>query len=155
MPVDAQRHEQALKRLDRFSRLTDSRFRIPLTSIRFGIDPLLGLVPVLGDLIGLLLSLHVLVEAVRLDAPRRLLGRMLFNALIEFVVGLLPVIGDAFDIYWKANTRNTALLRGYIHSQLHPPAAKPQRFGWLAYVVLLLWLVLLVALVYLFVSQSG
>jgi hypothetical protein len=155
MPVDVQRHEQALKRLDAFSRLTDSHFRIPFTSIRFGIDPLIGLIPVLGDLIGLLLSLPILVEAIRIGAPKRLVGRMLFNALLEFVIGLVPVLGDAFDVYFKANTRNTALLRAYIHRQLYPPAPKPQRFGWLAYVVMLLWLALIAGLVYLFVSQSG
>jgi hypothetical protein len=120
---DRRRLQASLARLDRFANLTDARFRIPGTPIRFGIDPLLGLLPGLGDVLGLLLSLYVLVEAWRLGAPLGLLGRMLANLLIEFVGGIVPVLGDAFDVYWKANTRNTALLRAHIEKRLEPEPA--------------------------------
>ncbi|PKM21804.1 MAG: DUF4112 domain-containing protein [Gammaproteobacteria bacterium HGW-Gammaproteobacteria-14] len=115
-----QQYRQALVRLDRYSRMTDSQFRIPLTRIRFGVDPLLGLIPVIGDFIGLLLSLPVLIEASRLQAPLELRRKMIRNMLIEAVMGIVPILGDAFDVYWKANTRNTNLLRQWINTQLVP-----------------------------------
>jgi hypothetical protein len=115
-----QEYRQALARLDKYSRMTDSQFRIPLTRIRFGVDPILGLIPVIGDFIGLLLSIPVLMEASRVGAPRELRRRMIRNMLIEAIVGIVPILGDAFDVYWKANTRNTALLRKWINTQLVP-----------------------------------
>ena len=111
-----QEHEyrQALARLDKYSRMTDSQFSIPFTGIRFGVDPILGLIPVIGDFIGLLLSLPVLIEANRIGAPTELKRKMIRNMIIEAVMGIVPVLGDIFDVYWKANTRNTALLRSWI-----------------------------------------
>ncbi len=130
----------ALARLDRFSYWTDSNFRIPLTGFRFGLSPLIGLVPVLGDVIGLLLSLYVLREARRVRASRRVQLRMVSNMLIEFFGGLLPVVGDAFDAIYKANTRNTELLRAHLLEQLET-VPRPA-FPWWT----LLWLSLLLAL---------
>lgn len=124
-----QQYREALVRLDRYSRMTDSQFRIPLTRIRFGVDPIIGLIPVIGDFIGLLLSLPVLIEAARLQAPRELRRKMIRNMIIEAVMGIVPILGDAFDVYWKANTRNTALLRQWINTQLVPdkPVARKDR----------------------------
>ncbi|OEY65301.1 DUF4112 domain-containing protein [Marinobacter sp. X15-166B] len=122
------RYAQALARLEQRARLLDSQFRIPFTRIRFGLDPLIGLLPGIGDLAGLLLSLHLVVEAVRLGAGTGTVMRMLANVLLESVVGLIPVAGDAFDVYWKANSRNAALLRTYLHQQLTPA---PPRRRWL------------------------
>ncbi|TVR94886.1 MAG: DUF4112 domain-containing protein [Wenzhouxiangellaceae bacterium] len=132
---------QVLKRLDRFSYWTDSNFRVPFTRFRFGLSPLIGLVPVVGDAIGLVLSLYVLQQARLVAAPRRLQLRMVANMLIEFFGGLLPVIGDAFDAIYKANTRNTELLRGWLHEQLDELPKK--RFPWWT----LIWLSLLLALI--------
>ena len=141
MPSSSERElqEQALARLDRFSYWTDSNFRVPLTSFRFGLSPLIGLVPVIGDVIGLLLSLYVLREARRVQASRRVQLRMVGNMLIEFFGGLIPVIGDAFDAIYKANTRNTELLRVWLHQQLETTPKKP--FPWWT----LIWLSALLA----------
>lgn len=130
-----------LARLDRFSYWTDSNFRVPFTGFRFGLSPLVGLVPVIGDAIGLVLSLYVLQQARLVAAPRRLQARMVVNMLIEFAGGLLPVIGDAFDAIYKANTRNTELLRVWLHEQLDELPQK--RFPWWT----LIWLSLLLALI--------
>lgn len=126
-PRQAQQRQQqqaefkrALARLDKYSRMTDSQYRMPVIGIRFGIDPILGLIPVLGDFIGLLLSLPVLAEANRVDAPKAMKRKMIFNIVIEAVFGSIPVVGDLFDIYWKANTRNTALLRRWLAEQSEP-----------------------------------
>lgn len=131
---------QVLKRLDRFSYWTDSNFRIPFTRFRFGLSPLIGLVPVVGDVIGLVLSLYVLQQARLVAAPRRLQLRMVAHMLIEFFGGLLPVIGDAFDAIYKANTRNTELLRAWLHEQLDELPKKG--FPWWT----LVWLSVLLAL---------
>lgn len=139
--ADSAAAKAALERLDRFSFWTDSNFRIPFTSFRFGLSPLIGLVPIVGDFVGLVLSLYVLREARRVGASRKIQGRMIVNMLIEFLGGLLPVIGDAFDAIFKANTRNTALLRGWLLDQLDsPPRGEP--FPWMT----LVWLSALILL---------
>ncbi|MEE4249096.1 MAG: DUF4112 domain-containing protein [Alcanivoracaceae bacterium] len=145
-----QEHEyrQALARLDKYSRMTDSQFSIPFTGIRFGVDPILGLIPVIGDFIGLLLSLPVLIEANRIGAPAELKRKMIRNMIIEAVMGVVPVVGDVFDVYWKANTRNTALLRGWIKSHIVPEkTTAPKEWAMivmlgLLLVALLAWLIL-------------
>jgi len=138
-PADRELHEQTLERLDRFSFWTDSNFRVPFTGFRFGLSPLIGLVPVIGDAVGLVLSLYVLREARRVRASRGVQLRMIRNMLIEFVGGLIPVIGDAFDAIYKANTRNTELLRVWLHEQLETTPKKP--FPWWT----LIWLSALIA----------
>jgi len=122
-----QEHEyrQALVRLDKYSRMTDSQFSIPFTGIRFGVDPILGLLPVIGDFIGLLLALPVLTEAARIGAPAALKRKMIRNIIIDAVIGLVPILGDFFDVYWKANTRNTTLLRNWIKTQIVPEKTVP------------------------------
>jgi len=132
---DARRdqHEQALKRLERFSFWTDRNFRIPLTGVRVGFGPMIALVPGIGDIVDLLMSLWVVNEARRIGATKRLLGRMLGHLIIDFFGGLLPVVGDAFDIFYKANSRNTDLLREHLHGELgREPSAE---FAWLPVVI--------------------
>ena len=122
-PTEA-RQRAILERLDRFSRFTDSSIGIPFTRFKIGAEAVIGLVPVLGDIVGLALSGYVLIEAQRAGASKDVKLRMLRNMGIDFVGGLLPVVGDVFDAIYKANTRNTRLLRGYLEEQLaaEPPA---------------------------------
>lgn len=119
--VDSQALEASLSRLERVATLTDSRFRIPVIGVRFGLDAIIGLVPVVGDAIGAMISLSLFVEATRLGAPWRLRVRMLLNIGFDFLVGLVPFVGDIADVAFKANTRNIALLRQWISAQLSPP----------------------------------
>ena len=118
-----------LKRLDKFSRFTDSSIGIPFTRFSIGAEAIIGLVPVVVDMAGLLLSGYVLVEAQRAGASKDVKLRMLRNIGIDFLGGLLPVFGDAFDAVYKANTRNTRLLRNYLEEQLaeEPPPPFPWR----------------------------
>ncbi|SET73939.1 protein of unknown function [Marinobacter segnicrescens] len=102
---------QALRRVERFSRLMDSAIRIPGTRFSVGLDGLLGLVPVVGDMTGLLLSGYILVEAQRAGASRRARAHIVKNILLDAVVGSVPVLGDAFDFVYKANLRNARILR--------------------------------------------
>ncbi|HUF64648.1 MAG TPA: DUF4112 domain-containing protein [Gemmatimonadaceae bacterium] len=96
------------------TRLLDTALRIPGTRIRFGLDPLLGLVPGLGDVAGAAMSGYVVILASRLGAPLPVLLRMLANLGVDTVLGAVPLLGDAFDVAWKANVRNLALLERYL-----------------------------------------
>jgi hypothetical protein len=105
------KQQAALKRLERFSSLTDSSVKVPFTKLSLGADSLIGLLPVAGDAVGLLLSSYVLIEAQRLGVSNAVKQRIIINMLIDFVGGLLPVVGDIFDAYFKANSRNTRLIK--------------------------------------------
>ena len=109
--------EARLKRVRLLSRLLDEQFRIPGTTQRIGLDGLLGLIPGVGDTAGALLSTYILYEAIRLGVPKTVLLRMVANIGIDTVVGAVPVVGDIFDIAWKANKKNAALLHAYLASQ--------------------------------------
>jgi hypothetical protein len=106
MPPDP----RGLDALRRWARLFDSAFRIPGTRITFGLDPILGLVPGLGDVASPVFSLFFVWHGVRLGVPKVVLARMVLNVLIDSGVGAIPVIGDFFDFGWKANAWNLALL---------------------------------------------
>ena len=101
---------RGLETLRRWARLFDSAFRIPGTRITFGLDPILGLIPGLGDLASPVLSLFFIWHGLRLGVPRIVLARMVLNVLIDAGVGAIPVLGDIFDLGWQANAWNLALL---------------------------------------------
>jgi hypothetical protein len=109
--------EQRLARLDAMAKLLDVAFVLPGTNIRYGIDGLIGLIPVIGDLIATALSLWLVREARALGAPWHVTGRMLVNVAIDGVVGAVPIAGDAFDVLFRANMRNVRLLRRWIDGQ--------------------------------------
>ena len=100
-----------IEKLDRLSTLLDSRFRIPGTPIRFGWDSILGLIPGAGDLASLGPSAYLIYRGYRLGARKRTILRMTANTGLDFIVGAVPVLGDVFDLVFKANNRNFALLR--------------------------------------------
>jgi hypothetical protein len=99
--------------LRRWAELLDSRFVIPGTSIRFGLDPIISLLPVVGELASPAFAMMLLVQGTRQRVPRIILFRMLFNALIDAVIGAVPLLGSVGDIFWRANARNLALLERY------------------------------------------
>jgi hypothetical protein len=108
--VDA---ERVLRRLEALGSLLDSRFRLP-GGFRFGLDPLIGLVPGVGDGISAILSLYIVLEAYRLGASRGALARMLLNVGLDLGVGIIPIIGDVADFAFKSNRRNLDLLRRHL-----------------------------------------
>ncbi len=103
--------EKELKRLEKVATQMDALVRIPGTRLSLGLDSLLGLVPVIGDTLALGPSLYVLLKARELGASPHAMGRMGFNVGVDYVVGLVPLVGDLFDFGWKANIRNTRILR--------------------------------------------
>jgi len=93
------------------SRLLDSAFEVPALRTRVGLDPLLGLIPVVGDLLSGAIGIYLVMEARELGASRWLQTKMLGNLLIDFAAGAVPVAGDLFDVYFKAHMRNLKLLQ--------------------------------------------
>ena len=106
--------ERAKQRLDRIAWYLDSSIPIPGLKMRFGIDPLIGLFPGIGDTLGALMSSYILSEAARLGAPKSVLFKMAFNIALDAILGTVPVLGDLFDVVWKANQRNVQLLETYL-----------------------------------------
>jgi hypothetical protein len=115
------REREARERLKFLAWLLDSSIPIPGTRLTLGLDAVIGLVPLLGDLIGVALSSFIVAEASRLGAPRSLLTRMAFNVAVDGVVGMVPFLGDAFDAGWKANQKNVRLLEAWLD---HPHTAE-------------------------------
>jgi hypothetical protein len=108
---DAASRRAALDRLDKLATLFDVAFTVPGTNVRFGVESLLRLVPGIGDAAASALSCYLLFEAYKLDVPRLLLARMFANVALEGAMGAVPFAGDAFDVFFRANRRNVALLR--------------------------------------------
>ena len=109
--------EQRLARLDALAKLLDVAFIVPGTNFRYGIDGLIGLIPVVGDIITTAISLWIVREARALGAPWHITGRMLANVAVDGVVGLVPVAGDAFDVMFRANVRNVRMLKRWMDKQ--------------------------------------
>jgi hypothetical protein len=115
-------HEPArLEHLRAMSRLLDNAFTIPGTRYRFGLDALIGLVPGLGDAVSAVFSGYLVLQASRMGAPRSVVTRMIGNVAIDTIVGWIPLLGDIFDVAWKSNVRNMALLEQHVRQ---PAAAK-------------------------------
>ena len=108
---------RALRRLERFAEISDSAFRIPFTNIRLGLDALVGFIPIIGDLIGFMMAFYLFAEAHRLGLPANLKFKMLRNSVLDFAMGLLPVLGDVVDIGFRSNLRNVRIIAVYLSSQ--------------------------------------
>ena len=121
IPAEAERR---LRRLRGLTWLLDRSVGVGRDT-RFGLDPIIGLIPVVGDWIGAVLSLYVVYEGLMLGLSWSVLGRMLLNVGIEALVGAVPVLGDVFDFVWQANSRNLRLVDQHYHARLRPrsPAA--------------------------------
>lgn len=104
-----------LEKLQAFADWMDSRFVIPGTQIRFGLDSLLGLLPGLGDTITVLSTAYLISKAHEHGAPFHIKARMAWNGFIDWMVGLVPLVGDIFDVGIKSNQKNVELLRRHLH----------------------------------------
>jgi hypothetical protein len=131
--------------------LLDNSIPIPGTGRRIGLDAVIGLVPGLGDVVSGGLGILVVARGVQLGLPGVVIARMLVNTAIDFVIGSIPVIGDAFDLWFKANQRNVGLVRRY---SLDPRSSTAPQWGF--FIAVLAGLVLLaVATVWLIARLLG
>ena len=112
---------QRLQALRHMARLLDSAFQVPGTTYRVGLDPILGLVPGLGDLVSPIFTIGIIWQARDLGIPKVVLLRMVGNAAIDTFVGAVPLLGDLFDAGWKANEKNYRLLELHATEE-HPPS---------------------------------
>ena len=109
----------------------DEVIRVPGTRIRIGLDPLLGLIPGLGDVVGAFLSAAIVVESLRRGVPKSTVVRIVTNIILDTTIGALPVLGDLFDFAWKSNRRNLDLLERHV---VHPSKAQRSDRLWLTIV---------------------
>jgi hypothetical protein len=130
-----------MQTLREWHRFLDSAFRVPGTSLRFGWDPIIGLVPWIGDLLTAVMSCALVMQAHRMRVPRVVQIRMLLNVGIDMVVGIVPFLGDVADVFWKSNTKNMALL------ERHAGQARPATTSDWAFVVSIIVGILLIAAV--------
>ena len=105
---------EKLVRLRQLSENLDESFTIPGTNIKFGMDALLGLVPGGGDLVSGIFSLYMLRAAIKMKLPKRAIFSMLVNILLDTTIGIIPVAGDIFDIFWKSNKRNLKIIEKHL-----------------------------------------
>ena len=116
--------DERLRWVEHVARLMDSQFRLPGTRFRFGLDPLLGLVPIVGDLSSTAVSVVLLLTMLRHGASGAVVVRMALNILIDTVVGAIPILGNVFDFTFKSNERNVALLRRHYAQGQHAGSGK-------------------------------
>ncbi len=101
---------------ERLVSLMDDKFKIPFINFSFGLDPLIGLIPVVGDLVSLAISGLILKGLIRAGLPKRLITKMAMNLLLDFLIGEVPVIGDVWDFFNKANRKNLKLAKEHFHN---------------------------------------
>ena len=136
--------------LERYSDLLDTKFRIPGTRIRFGFDFLIGLIPGLGDLVGLALSSILMFLMVVRGASGKALALMILNVSVDAIIGSIPVIGDIFDLFFRANKRNLDLYQAHFDEGKHQGSAWPLVIG-----VLILLLILMTGIIWLLIWLFG
>jgi hypothetical protein len=120
-PVDPE-YARLLDEIDRLAETLDRRFRIPLTNVRFGWDPVIGFVPIAGDLVTATLAIKIILAARRLGADKALIRRMAANSATDIAIGLVPIIGTLFDIFYRSNVRNVETLKDEIRRRRNPAA---------------------------------
>ena len=109
--------EESVARLEAVGRLMDGAFVLPGTNIRLGLDAIIGLVPVAGDVVSGLVSSYLIWEGRQVGVPRWLIAWMMANTFLDTTLGVIPLVGDAFDLMFRANMKNMALLRRHMEKR--------------------------------------
>jgi hypothetical protein len=130
------------RRVQVLAKLLDDSISIPGTPWKIGFDPIVGLIPGIGDLIGAVLSGYIILEAVRAEVPAFTLARMLMNVGIDTLLGAVPGVGDLFDAAWKSNTMNVALMQRHLDATGSAPPKRRNVLGLMAIAVIVLVLIL-------------
>ena len=115
--IRPQPRRKRIARLDTIATILDTAFFIPGINVRFGVDSLIGIVPAIGDAVTTAMSLWLVHEAYHIGAPRRIIVRMLRNVVIDGWIGAVPIVGDVFDVMWRANRRNMHILRDWLERE--------------------------------------
>ncbi|MBA2302846.1 MAG: DUF4112 domain-containing protein [Acidobacteria bacterium] len=115
--------DPALPALRKWAVLLDSAFQVPGTQMRFGLDPIVGLIPGAGDLVTGCFSVLILLHSIRLRVPKVVIARMVLNTGLDLLVGAVPLLGDLFDAGFKANLRNLTMLERHAQARVAPQAS--------------------------------
>ncbi len=129
------------RRVRALARLLDNAISIPGTSWKIGLDPIIGLIPGVGDMVGAVLSGYIVLEAVRAEVPTFTLARMLVNVGIDTLLGAVPALGDVFDAAWKSNAMNVALLERHLMATGSAPPKRRNLVGVMALALIVLVLI--------------
>jgi hypothetical protein len=111
VPSRAERFRAAERRMGRVTRLLDELISVPGTSVKVGLDPVIGVIPVIGDALAAGVGAWVIAEAANFGVPRIVLGRMVLNLLVDLGIGAIPLLGDVYDLFFRSNSRNLDLFR--------------------------------------------
>ena len=141
--------EQRVEALRQVARLLDSALPVPGTSFRFGLDPIIGLIPAIGDLVSPLFTLGIIFQARDLGVSRVVQLRMVFNVAIDVLTGFVPLVGDLFDFAWKSNNKNMALLERHAYAEHNASAG-----DWTFVAMCVALLVVIAALPFLFLGWA-
>lgn len=148
-------NKKRTKRSKQLAELLDSKFTIPGTKISFGIDPILGLVPGAGDWLAGFISVYFVFLGILEGSNPAVLMRMFFNILLDIIFGSIPVLGEVFDVAWKANLRNARLLEEFVED---PDKTETQSrwFNWFLFIIFVLIIIaLLVAISWIMIEIVG
>lgn len=110
-----EQNEERLLRLKLLSKRLDEIIAIPGTKYKIGSDPIIGAIPVVGDLLGSIISIYILYSGSKMGLSTKVISKMCLNIGIDFILGLTPIVGDIFDMGWKANKRNVKLIKDNIN----------------------------------------
>lgn len=135
-----------LQNLRKLSDLWDRSLGIPGTRFKVGLESLVGLLPVGGDFIGILMSVYILFQAIQFKLPKKTLAKMIFNIVIDGAVGSIPILGDIFDTTWKANTKNVNLLEAH----LREPIQSRKKDEWFINIIIIALVLILIGIIALF-----
>lgn len=124
-PIKTKLIPAQLQKIARLVKLMDSQFKIPGTKITFGLDPIIGLIPYLGDLVDYGVSAYLLIAMVKNGASGKVVAKMIRNITIDGLVGLIPFLGRIFDVFYKANRRNLVLATEHFEENKHQGSALP------------------------------
>jgi Domain of unknown function (DUF4112) len=142
--MTTRRFRQAdLDEVETIAWLLDNSIPVPGTGRRIGVDAIIGFVPAIGDMLSGLVGVLIVARAAALGLPRIVVARMLFNVALDFVIGAIPVAGDAFDLWFKANARNVGLMRTYLGDRDHSTASQ-----WTFFAAVLVALAIVAAFVF-------
>jgi hypothetical protein len=133
--------DSRMRRVRALARLLDNAIPIPGTTWKIGFDPIIGLIPGFGDMIGAVLSGYIVLEAVRAEVPTFTLARMLINVGIDTVLGSIPALGDVFDAAWKSNLMNVSLLERHLAATGGAPPKRRNVLGLMALALIVLVLI--------------
>lgn len=145
-----QQNKDALQWAERYARLLDAKFKVPGTNFTFGIDPILGLIPGLGDGASLVFQMLLVVALLRQGSSGELRAKLILNVLVDSAIGSIPVVGQIWDFFFKANERNLCLTQEYLYQGRHQGSGKGI---WIAvFVFLILTIVMIIYVIIWFVN---